>query len=439
MNPIEIIRKKRDGLKLTKEELEFFIQNSINKTIPEYQVSALLMAIYFKGMDHEETAVLTKLMKESGHVVQFHDSKPKVDKHSTGGVGDKISLILAPLVAACGVDVPMLAGRGLGHTGGTTDKLESIEGYNVQMNIKTFKNQVKKIGVALMGQTKDFVPADKLFYSLRDVTATVESIPLITSSILSKKAAEGIDSLVMDIKTGNGAFMSNLSDAQELGTLLILTGKKLGIKIRALITDMNQPLGFKVGNSLEVLESLETLQNKGPQDVTKLTIELAAHMLILGKKAKTLEEAKKLALSKLKDGSALKKFAQMTLAQGAKYDVTKNPERLPISKNQTSLLSLKDGYIAKMDTRKIGLLLTELGGGRKKAESNIDFSVGYHFYHKLGDLVKKNEPIVKVYYNLNTLKENGFTIKDFLHELHSCFTFSHKKITPPKLIKKVLI
>lgn len=439
INPVEVIRRKRDGLKLSPDEIKEFITGAVRGSIPEYQVTALLMATYFQGMDMQEATSLTQAMIESGRQVKFDDDKPKIDKHSTGGIGDKVSLVLAPLVASLGVDVPMVAGRGLGHTGGTLDKLESIPGFRVRLKVEEFIAYVQKHGTAIMGQTEDFVPADKLLYSLRDVTATVECIPLITGSILSKKAAEGISGLVLDIKVGSGAFMKTQKDAEKLAKALVAVGKLLGLRVRAVLTDMNQPLGNMVGNSLEVLECLDLLRGKGPADLRDCTVELAAHMLVLGEKSSSLSAARAMAKKALQNGSALKKFQEMCKAQGATADVTETPEALELSENKIAFVAPKGGYIAKIDGQSMGMLLVRLGGGRQKASDQIDYGVGFELHKKLGAKVSKGEPIVTVYYNPEKLSANGMDLKAVLRWLGDTYTVA---TTKPKqalpLIKKVI-
>lgn len=439
INPVEVIKRKRDGQKLTPTEIEEFISGAVRGKIPEYQMTALLMATYFQGMDMEETTALTKAMIASGRRVEFNDEHPKIDKHSTGGVGDKVSLILAPLVAVLGVDVPMVSGRGLGHTGGTLDKLESIPGFRVRISIEEFIALTQKHGMAMMGQTNDFVPADKLLYSLRDVTATVECIPLITASILSKKAAEGISGLVLDIKVGSGAFMKTQKDAEKLAKSIVAVGKLLGLRVRAVLTDMNQPLGNAVGHTLEVLECLDVLRGKGVADLRDCTVELAAHMLILGDKASSLSTARTMARKALQNGTALKKFREMCQVQGATVDVTEHPEALEVSKNKAEFVATRAGYITRIDGQSMGMLLVRMGGGRQKASDTLDYTVGFALHKKLGAKVAKGESIVTIYYNPEILKSNGMDINAVLKWLGDTYQISQQK---PKqalpLIKKVI-
>ncbi len=436
-NPVEIIRKKRDGEKLSDFEISEFIQKATKREIPEYQASALLMAIYFKGMDLEETVSLTKAMINSGETISFKDSRPKIDKHSTGGVGDKVSIILAPLVASLDVDVPMVSGRGLGHTGGTLDKLESIPGFNTQLTIPEFIENVRKSGLSMMGQTNQFVPADKLLYSLRDVTATVECIPLITASILSKKVAEGISGLILDIKTGTGAFMQKQKDAEELAKMLVKVGTKLGLKINAMISDMNQPLGNKVGHTLEIRECIEVLQNKGPDDLRKITVSQAAHMLLLAAKTSSLNKAITMAEENLKNGKALEKFKEMCKVQGAFHDVVANLNQLKVSEHKIEIKASQTGFISKIDTRKLGMMLVALGGGRTKTTDAIDFTVGYDFKLKIGSKCTKGATILTVYYNPQSTSE--LKLNDIKNEILNAIVISKAKVPNLKLIKKEIM
>jgi pyrimidine-nucleoside phosphorylase len=435
---VEVIRRKRDGMRLTSEEIGAFVLGAVKGAVPEYQTTAFLMATYFRGMDLEETCALTKAMIESGRRVEFDDGRPKIDKHSTGGVGDKISLVLAPLVASLGVDVPMVSGRGLGHTGGTLDKLESIPGFRVRLGIDKFKDLVARHGLAMMGQTEDFVPADKLLYSLRDVTATVECIPLITASILSKKVAEGINGLVLDIKVGSGAFMKTQKDAEKLARSLVAVGSRLGLKIRAVLTDMNQPLGLAIGHSLEVLECLQILRGKGPQDVRDLTIELAAHMLALGEKASSLAAARAMARKALGDGTAAAKFREMCAAQGSTADVLDSPEVLPVSAHHANVPAPKDGYVSKIDGEHLGLLLARLGGGRQKTSDTIDYGVGFSLRTKIGAKAKKGAPLATLYYSPEKIRAEGMSLEETIEVASRAFSISAQRAREPELIKKVI-
>jgi pyrimidine-nucleoside phosphorylase len=400
MIPSEIIKKKRDGKNLSREELEYFFSSYLNNEIPDYQVSSLLMAIFFNGLNIDETINFTKILLNSGEVIDLsYIDKPKIDKHSTGGVGDKISLILAPIVASLDICVPMISGRALGHTGGTLDKLESIPGFNVNLTIEQFKKQIETIGCALIGQTDTIVPLDKKLYALRDVTGTVENISLICGSILSKKAAEGIDGLVLDVKYGSGAFMKNLHDAKLLSKNLCFIGKKLGKKVVSVLSDMNQPLGKYVGNSLEVLESIEALKGNTEEDVNKITKLLASKMLLLGKKIKNEKEAYKLIENAISSGKALEKLKEIIIAQNGDPRIIDNYDFLPKAKKVFEVKSVKSGYIKKINTEAIGIGATILGAGRLKKEDNVDYSVGLEIIKKINHKVKKGEPIVIVHYN----------------------------------------
>lgn len=438
INPVEVIRRKRDGERLTNYEIETFIAGAVKGTIPEYQASALLMATFFQGMDLEEATALTRAMIESGRRVKFKDAKPKIDKHSTGGVGDKISLVLSPLVAALGVDVPMVSGRGLGHTGGTLDKLQSIPGFRVKLKIEEFTSLVERTGMAMMGQTEDFVPADKLLYALRDVTATVECVPLITASILSKKVAEGISGLVLDLKVGSGAFMKTQRDAERLAKSIVAVGKRLGLRVRAVLTDMNQPLGQNVGHSLEVLECLDILDGKGPVDLRDVTVELAAHMLILGEKATSINTARTMARKALQTGMAKSKFQEMCREQGATVDITKNRESLTVSPHRIEVRSPRSGYVNKIDGRAMGMLLVRMGGGRIKAIDTIDYSVGFSLEAKIGTELEKGDRVATIYFNPEKLKAEELSPAELAQQFAALYSISGKKPKQPELIKKVI-
>ncbi|HFD05027.1 MAG TPA: thymidine phosphorylase [Firmicutes bacterium] len=397
---IDIIRKKRNGETLTPEEIDFVINGFVNNTIPDYQVSALLMAIYFNGMNDEETTRFTTTMMNSGDIVNLSDIAGfKVDKHSTGGVGDKISIPLAPLVASAGVTVPMVSGRGLGHTGGTLDKLESIPGMRTNLKIEEFTNQLHRIGVAIMGQTAEMNPADKKMYALRDVTATVESIPLITASIMSKKMAEGIDGLVLDVKFGNGAFMKTVNNARILAEKMVNIGSSMNKQVTAFITNMNQPLGEKIGNALEIKESIDILKGKGPEDVKELVLQLGAEMLVLGKVASTTEEALKILKSKIANGEALKKFTSMIEMQGGNPAIIDNDALLPHTPYILQVQAERDGFITEIDTFGIGNFIVHLGGGRKTINDTIDYAVGVEIFKKLGMRVDKGDTLANIHIN----------------------------------------
>jgi pyrimidine-nucleoside phosphorylase len=402
LRPQDVIRKKRDGLSLSREEIEFFIGGVTSGRIADYQISALLMAIYLNGMDQNEQQSLTEAMLNSGNILDFSDiPKAKADKHSTGGVGDKTSIIIAPLVAACGVYVPMISGRGLGHTGGTLDKLESIPGYRVNLSATEFKQVLQQVGYAMAGQTAELAPADKKMYALRDATATVEAIPLIVASIISKKAAAGLDAMIIDVKVGNGAFMRQESRARDLAHALVSTGNSCGIKTRALLTDMNQPLGSAVGNSLEVKECIEILRgeaSEGAQPVLDLSLELCAHMLVLANIDKTVEDARERLRGVLHSGEALECLRRNIEAQGGEPRVCDRPaEFLPLVPESVKVESPRSGYITTIDTTEIGHAIAAIGGGRVRIEDTIDPTVGFVSELKLGEQLKSGETLGVVY------------------------------------------
>jgi len=433
MNPVELIRKKRNDDSLTREEINFLIIGYTKNKIPDYQFSALLMAIYLKGMSKEETAALTDAMLYSGKIINLDSIKgAKVDKHSTGGVGDKTSLILAPIVAAAEVNVPMISGRGLGHTGGTLDKLESIPGFRTDLSLSEYKKVIKKCGAVLIGQTKDIAPADKLIYSLRDVTATVESIPLITASIMSKKLAEGIDGLVLDVKTGSGAFMRKTSDAVNLANSLINTAKAFDKKVIGFITDMNQPLGNYIGNWLEVYESVKVLQGESIGDLLELSINLSGAMIFLGGKASSIKEGVEISQSLIDNGKAFEKFVRMVKEQKGKVSYIENLDKYPKSKVVEKVYSNKTGYIKEINTFGLGMTALELGAGRMKKDDKIEPKAGIIFYPKIGDKIKKGDLIAELHCEsekkLNSVKEN------FLNNI----TFSKEKTKRQRLIKKII-
>lgn len=404
ISPAWLIQKKRDGKELSEEEIRAFIGGLATGEVADYQATAFLMAVYFQGMSLDETVALTRAMLDSGE--RYDLSKipgAKVDKHSTGGVGDKVSLILAPLAAACGLKVPMMSGRGLGFSGGTLDKLESIQGFNVHLNRVEFESVLNRVGCAMIGQSEKIAPADKKLYSLRDVTGTVECIPLIVASILSKKAAEGADALILDVKVGSGAFMKNREQARKLAKTLTLVAKKMGLKCRALLTNMDQPLGYAVGNALEVQESVQILKNEKQDDLCssdlkELTIQLCAQMLDISGKCKNIADGRRLAHAKLADGSAWKVFQDLVKAQGGspKHPFDARTD-LPRSAKTAVWKAKKRGYVAKMNTETLGKILVELGGGRKKASDIVDPSVGLIFHKKLGARVQSGEPLVTVH------------------------------------------
>lgn len=398
MNPAELIRKKRDGGTLTRRELEDFVGAYVRGEIPDYQMSAFLMAAFFRGMTDAETAALTDVMLHSGEVVDL-SAVPgvKVDKHSTGGVGDKVSLILAPMVAACGVPVPMISGRGLGHTGGTLDKLESIPGFRTDLGIDEYRRAIAEVGCVLIGQTGEIAPADRRMYALRDVTATVESIPLIAGSIMSKKLAEGIDALVLDVKTGDGAFMKRYEDSLALAQALVGIGTAMGKRTLGFITAMDQPLGFAVGNWLEVVESVECLKGKDIPDLMEVTTVLGGAMVYLGGKAGSIEEGMKLCRDALWSGRAWEKFLEIVRRQGGETSVLEQPQRMAPAPGRADVTSTADGYVESFATMRIGLLAIELGAGRKKVDDVIDPLAGIVLRKKVGDRVEKGEVLAEVY------------------------------------------
>jgi pyrimidine-nucleoside phosphorylase len=427
-----IIAKKRDGKTLSAEEIKWFVDGLTNEEIPKYQMSALLMAIYLNGMNVKETAALTDAMLYSGEVLKFK-GKNIVDKHSTGGVGDKTSFILGPIAAACGVKVPMMAGRGLGHTGGTVDKIESIEGFNTAISMDKFKKQLVDEGIVLTGQTKTIAPADKIIYGLRDVTATVESIPLITASIMSKKLAEGANGIVMDIKTGQGAFMSDPKDAKALGKSLRNTAARFNKRMVTMLTNMDQPLGNYVGNSLEMIESIETLKGNGPKDLTELSVKLAGAMVYLAGKAKTIADGEKKARKTIDNGKALEVFTRLIKLQGGDDRVVEDYSLFPLAKKVSQFKAAKSGFISDIACKEIGLHCVALGGGRKKAEDAVDPAVGFVFKARVGDYVEKGDVIMDIMHH-----ENQDTIVDgILESLKKEIKISKDKVKAPKLIFEV--
>lgn len=421
MVPQWIIEKKRDGHVLSDEEIRFFINGYTAGTIPDYQMSAMAMAIFLKGMTPEETAVLTDAMMHSGVMVDTSSIKlPKVDKHSTGGIGDKVSLILAPLAACAGLAVPMISGRGLGITGGTLDKLESIPGFRTNLSEAEFIATIQKCGFSMIGQTGEIAPADKKLYALRDVTGTVASIPLITASIMCKKMAEGIDSLVLDVKWGTGAFMRTIEDATALAKSMVRVGKALNKGMVALLTDMNQPLGRTAGNALEVIESIECLQGKhNGEDLMNITLALTAEMLVLGKKAANTVEALGILHRHIESGAAFSKFKEMAALHGADISTLDDLTRLPRATLIRNFVAPSSGYLAKVDAESIGRAVLVLGGGRQKTDDQIDYAVGTSGLAKIGDAVKRGQPLVTLHANSEAKLaqampyiEQAFTIAD---------------------------
>ena len=402
MRAVDIIRKKRDAAELSREEIEFLISGATHDHIPDYQLAAFLMAVVWRGMTRAELNALTESMLHSGSVLDWSDlPAAKVDKHSTGGVGDKTSLILAPIVAAAGLYVPMISGRGLGHTGGTLDKLEAIPGFNVHLKLPEFRRVLEQVRCALIGQTPEIAPADKKLYALRDVTATVESPYLITASIMSKKMAEGIDALVLDVKTGDGAFMKKQADAEYLAELMVETGTRMGKKIVALITDMEQPLGCKIGNALEVEECVEVLHGRGPADLRELSVELSAWMFVLGGRTKSVSEGRDLAAEMIASGRARDTFREVIKLQGGDPKIVDDPGLLPQAKHTARLPAHRAGYVTAIRCEQVGTASMMLGGGREKKEHEVDPAVGLVLEKKIGDAVKAGENLCTIHYNLD--------------------------------------
>lgn len=429
MTPVELIRKKRNGGTLTRDELHRFITGFVSREVPDYQMAAFLMAVYFNGMSVEERATFTEVMLHSGVVVDLSFVPGvKVDKHSTGGVGDKVSLILAPMVAACGVPVPMISGRGLGHTGGTLDKLEAIPGFRTDLSIDEYKQVIAETGLVLIGQTEDIAPADKRMYALRDVTATVESIPLIAGSIMSKKLAEGIDALVLDVKTGNGAFMQRYDDSVELANALVSIGNSMGKETIGFITDMNQPLGYNIGNWLEVVESVECLQGKDVPDLMGVTYQLGGAMLWLGKKASSIEEGIAICKNAIATGKAYSKFCELVRRQGGDVAFLEHPHNYPSAKHAIEVRSTSSGYVAGYETMQIGLLAIELGAGRTRVDDVIDPKAGIIITKKIGDPVGPGDVLATIY------TDRGGLLESIGSRVRQCIRISAKKQEPPPLI-----
>ena len=430
----DLIAKKRDQKELSREEIEYMIREYTNGSIPDYQMSAMCMAILLNGMTREETLHLTTAMTNSGDVIDLSDLDGiKADKHSTGGVGDKTSLILCQLLAACGIKMAKMSGRGLGHTGGTLDKLESFHGYSTSISEEKFRDNVKEIGLAITGQTKDIDPADKKLYALRDVTGTVPSIPLIVSSIMSKKLAAGADIIVLDVKTGSGAFMKTLEDARILATEMVHVGSLAGKKTAAVLTDMDEPLGYMVGNALEVKEAIQVLQGEEAGHVRQLCLELGACVLQLGGIADSSEKAKEMLASHIKDGSAMEKLADLVEAQGGNREDVYHPERLPMAEVQRTVLCRENGYISHMTADQIGLVSMHLGGGRETKDDVIDLSVGIELKKKVGDPVNTGEALAVIH--ARTEKDAARAEKELL----ACYQFSKTPVTPGPFIKEIIM
>ena len=431
MRMIDIIEKKRDGKSLSKEEIEFFIKGYTEGDIPDYQVSSLAMAIFFQDMNEEERAALTMAMVNSGDVIDLSKVNGiKVDKHSTGGVGDTTTLVLAPLVAAVGVPVAKMSGRGLGHTGGTIDKLESIDGFHVEISEADFIKLVNEDQVAVIGQTGNLTPADKKLYALRDVTGTVNSIPLIASSIMSKKIAAGADAIVLDVKTGNGAFMKTLEDAEALAHAMVSIGNNVGRNTMAIISDMSQPLGRAIGNALELKEAIDTLNGQGPEDLTELVLTLGSQMVVLAERASTLEEARQLLNEAIENGSALDKFKTFLENQGGDASVVDSPELLPTAEYQIDYKAKSSGVVSELIANEIGVASMMLGAGRQTKEDDIDLSVGIVLNKKVGDNVNEGESLLTIHSN----REN---VDDVIKKLDESIEIKAQAKTPT-LIHKII-
>ncbi|PGU21731.1 pyrimidine-nucleoside phosphorylase [Bacillus thuringiensis] len=431
MRMVDIIAKKRDGKELTTEEIKFFINGYTDGSIPDYQVSALAMAIFFKDMTDRERADLTMAMVESGETIDLSAIEGiKVDKHSTGGVGDTTTLVLGPLVAALDVPVAKMSGRGLGHTGGTIDKLEAVEGFHVEITKEQFIDIVNRDKVAVIGQTGNLTPADKKIYALRDVTGTVNSIPLIASSIMSKKIAAGADAIVLDVKTGAGAFMKTEEDAKELAHAMVRIGNNVGRQTMAVISDMSQPLGFAIGNALEVKEAIDTLKGEGPEDLTELVLVLGSQMVVLAKKANTLEEAREMLIEVMKNGKATAKFKEFLSNQGGDSSIVDNPEKMPQAKYVIDVPAKTSGVISNIVADEIGIAAMLLGAGRATKEDEIDLAVGLMLRKKVGDAVKEGEPFVTIYAN----HEN---VEDVKAKIYENISIAETAVAP-KLVHTVI-
>ena len=432
MRILDIIEKKKLGEELSKEEISFWIKGLCSGDIPDYQTSALLMAIRLKGMNQEETVNLCQEMVHSGDILDLSEIEGiKADKHSTGGVGDKTSLVLGPLVASCGLKIAKMSGRGLGHTGGTLDKLESISGLNIFLSEDEFKKQVAEIGIAIVGQTGELVPADKKLYALRDVTATVDSIPLISSSIMSKKLAAGSDTILLDVKYGKGAFMHTVEDAKKLTKTMISIGKSLGKNTMAMITDMNAPLGRTIGNALEIKEAVLTLKGQGEESFTEFIISAAKIMLMQGKITSDEAEADKMLRENIKNGKAFLKFKEMVKSQGGNVDQIDDLELLPKSKHIEDMKSKEEGYISKINSEELGILSMKLGGGRKKKEDKINYAVGIIMDKKVGDYVKIGDSLGQIHYD-------DLLDKQLIDSFYQAYEFSKNKVEKIKVIEEIL-
>ena len=430
---VDLIQKKKNGETLTKEEIDFMITDYVAGKIPDYQMSAMLMAIYFNGMENEELAAFTLAMRDSGDLVDLSPIEGiKVDKHSTGGVGDKTTLIVGPIVAACGVPVAKMSGRGLGFTGGTLDKLESISGFRIDLSAQEFFETVKKTGISVIGQTGNLAPADKLLYALRDVTATVDSIPLIAASVMSKKLAAGSDKIVLDVTTGSGAFMKNTRDAKKLAKHMVAIGNHAGKETVAILTGMEEPLGFAIGNNMEVKEAIEVLKGGGPEDVKEVSVALAGMMLSLGLENVSLSQGKRMAKKALSSGQAFEKFKEMVQAQGGDIRYVEHPEFFERDAFEGEVLAAEDGFLSGMDTEKIGVAAGLLGAGRETKDSVIDMSAGIYLEKKIGDTVKKGEPIAICYAGTKEKLNRGMAM------FESSIRYSKEAPRIPKLIVDII-
>ena len=430
---VDLIQKKKNGETLTKEEIDFMITDYVAGKIPDYQMSAMLMAIYFNGMENEELAAFTLAMRDSGDLVDLSPIEGiKVDKHSTGGVGDKTTLIVGPIVAACGVPVAKMSGRGLGFTGGTLDKLESISGFRIDLSAEEFFETVKKTGISVIGQTGNLAPADKLLYALRDVTATVDSIPLIAASVMSKKLAAGSDKIVLDVTTGSGAFMKNTRDAKKLAKHMVAIGNHAGKETVAILTGMEEPLGFAIGNNMEVKEAIEVLKGGGPEDVKEVSVALAGMMLSLGLENVSLSQGKRMAKKALSSGQAFEKFKEMVQAQGGDIRYVEHPEFFERDAFEGEVLAAEDGFLSGMDTEKIGVAAGLLGAGRETKDSVIDMSAGIYLEKKIGDTVKKGEPIAICYAGTKEKLNRGMAM------FESSIRYSKEAPRIPKLIVDII-
>jgi pyrimidine-nucleoside phosphorylase len=433
MRAVDLIRKKRDSAEHSREEIDFLISGYTRGEIPDYQMASWLMAAWIRGLSGAEIASLTEAMLHSGEVITFPELPgKKVDKHSTGGVGDKTSLILAPIVAAGGLTVPMISGRGLGHTGGTLDKLEAIPGFNTALTLAEFRKILGECGMGLIGQTAEIAPADKKIYALRDVTSTVENIGLICASIMSKKLAEGIDALVLDVKTGSGAFMQKEEDAVRLAALMVETARRMGKKAVALITDMDQPLGRFAGHSHEVIESIEALRGRGAKDLRGLSIELSAWMFYLGDRTKSVVEGRVLAERLIASGEALEKFKQGITLQGGDARVVDDYERLPLARNHKEVTSHANGYLVATNCMEFGVALAMLGGGREKKEDAIDPAVGLEFHKRIGDRIASGETLVTIHYNSDA------KLSEATERIQKSFVFGEHPPAPKHLVRRLV-